>query len=631
MKENYEKNIKSKIEEIFKVEDITVRLIPIYCSENLDYYGLFICGNNDVVRLGIDDFGLMLNIIRKLKFDNIREVLFENFTFQTDIVLNNMAEVLKVTFIKCKFDTAIIKNIKGFKLYNCFEFKKCYFLKKIKFNKQIFKENIIFKDCFFKSSCFITSNIFEKFTDISGNMFENRTFLCYNEFGYVVDFSKNVFLKNVYFNNSKFLNYVRFNGCNFEQDIAFNSVEFDEEIHFKNFIFNKNIDFSNTKFKGDAYFNNSVFKDFANFQESQFDKVANFFGVTFKNIMNFSSAYFKDFNKAIFINLNIDEINKYVIKNCNENLCKVSDNKIIDINTFRDSFRAIKHSLMSVNNTLEASKFHKLELYAKEIELEYLQEIKKNNAKKEKQKSADNEEKAKKITFKEIVDRYILSIYRKTSEHHTNFIKILNFTVFMIAMFGAVAFLVDLSFKHIDLSKFYNFTYFEILIVLFIMFYSVMILLGLVWLFRYRLIIILSYIGTFLMLVITPASIVPFFNLGSIDSHKFTNEYLDRNLMKDEFSELSIKFLDKNSTNLADKLATKKLFIENTKMFMDYNYTEELSILATKELENIKTAIKKDEIRNDTMKSLNFIYMIVLGLCLYSLQKTARRNSIVLG
>ncbi|MDU4981874.1 MAG: hypothetical protein E6258_04655, partial [Campylobacter ureolyticus] len=45
--------------------------------------------------------------------------------------------------------------------------------------------------------------------------------------------------------------------------------------------------------------------------------------------------------------------------------------------------------------------------------------------------------------------------------------------------------------------------------------------------------------------------------------------------------------------------------------------------------ENLTKAIKKDEILSSSFKSINFIYSIILGLCLYSLQKTARRNSIV--
>ncbi|MCI6989657.1 MAG: hypothetical protein MR902_08950 [Campylobacter sp.] len=83
------------------------------------------------------------------------------------------------------------------------------------------------------------------------------------------------------------------------------------------------------------------------------------------------NAVFKDFNKVNFINLNSDHINLEKIQITNEKISKKSNtDKIAMINELRDSFRVIKHSLTAVNNSLEASKFHRLELYAKEIELE---------------------------------------------------------------------------------------------------------------------------------------------------------------------------------------------------------------------------------------------------------------------
>ncbi|PSM51892.1 hypothetical protein [Campylobacter blaseri] len=83
----------------------------------------------------------------------------------------------------------------------------------------------------------------------------------------------------------------------------------------------------------------------------------------------------------------------------------------------RDSFRVIKHSLIEMDNNLKASNFHKLELYAKEIEL-------KNKLKNETNKSQASI----------LLDRIMLLIYRTTSDHHTNLLTILNFTIMMIAI-----------------------------------------------------------------------------------------------------------------------------------------------------------------------------------------------------
>lgn len=47
------------------------------------------------------------------------------------------------------------------------------------------------------------------------------------------------------------------------------------------------------------------------------------------------------------------------------------------------------------------------------------------------------------------------------------------------------------------------------------------------------------------------------------------------------------------------------------------------------ELQSIKRAIDYDEILSDTIKSTSVIYSIILLLCIFSLQKTARKNSII--
>ncbi|MBQ2430891.1 MAG: hypothetical protein II500_02695, partial [Campylobacter sp.] len=48
-----------------------------------------------------------------------------------------------------------------------------------------------------------------------------------------------------------------------------------------------------------------------------------------------------------------------------------------------------------------------------------------------------------------------------------------------------------------------------------------------------------------------------------------------------------------------------------------------------KKFENFENAIYADSSRDKTIKCISFIYAIILGLCLFSLQKTARRNSVV--
>lgn len=53
-------------------------------------------------------------------------------------------------------------------------------------------------------------------------------------------------------------------------------------------------------------------------------------------------------------------------------------------------------------------------------------------------------------------------------------------------------------------------------------------------------------------------------------------------------------------------------------------------ILPIKEIwkRNLKTYIKLDEITSQTRKSTYILYILVMILCIYSLTKTARKNSV---
>ncbi|MBQ9292754.1 MAG: hypothetical protein IJ211_05755, partial [Campylobacter sp.] len=63
----------------------------------------------------------------------------------------------------------------------------------------------------------------------------------------------------------------------------------------------------------------------------------------------------------------------------------------------------------------------------------------------------------------------------------------------------------------------------------------------------------------------------------------------------------------------------KKFIVENKEILKDSNATNA----------KFKQAIYADSSRDKTIKCISFIYAIILGLCLFSLQKTARRNSVV--
>ncbi|MCL9820316.1 pentapeptide repeat-containing protein [Helicobacter sp. 14348-15] len=171
-------------------------------------------------------------------------------------------------------------------------------------------------------------------------------------------------------------------------------------------------------FQDNIYFNNSHFKDSADFSKCEFEKTANFYGVKFDKAPNFSQVQFKGSLNAVNANLNFDfeslenkikqEHIKYNKKeNANKPLAHFA-------NDFRDSFRIFKNALTKDNNLLDASNFHKYELYSKEIEL-------------------DSKETK---TLKEKVEKWQLWFYRNLCDHHTDILKSFHSLMLVIGLFG---------------------------------------------------------------------------------------------------------------------------------------------------------------------------------------------------
>ncbi|EGK8128740.1 hypothetical protein IO384_000380 [Campylobacter lari] len=187
------------------------------------------------------------------------------------------------------------------------------------------------------------------------------------------------------------------------------------------------LNFSNACFKDNAYFNNSKFYNYADFHECEFEKIACFYGVTFDKTPNFSQIILKDNFNALNITLNFtfDDLKKQ-IKQEYENFNKKNkqNKKSLDkfANDFRDSFRVFKNALIKDNNFLDASNFHKYELYCKEIELE---------------------EKELRVFSKEWIDKWQLVFYRKLCDHHTDLLKVFHNLLIIIMLFSIFSFVLD--------------------------------------------------------------------------------------------------------------------------------------------------------------------------------------------
>ncbi|WP_407927667.1 pentapeptide repeat-containing protein [Campylobacter molothri] len=203
-----------------------------------------------------------------------------------------------------------------------------------------------------------------------------------------------------------------------KKQIDFSNCQFLKEVDFKNNEFYEAY-FKMSKFKDNIYFNNSHFYGYADFHACEFEKNACFYGVKFEKVPNFSACYFKEQKAVNLINVDIDRLNfksvenyikdNYKDKNYKDEINETQDEKSISkienkyklkcAKDCKDSFRVIKDVLTNQNNTLEAQEWHKLELYAKEKELE----IKLGEDEKRKSKR-----KIKKISFRKNIIEDIL-------------------------------------------------------------------------------------------------------------------------------------------------------------------------------------------------------------------------------
>ncbi|ECO2020367.1 hypothetical protein FYI83_05260 [Campylobacter jejuni] len=586
----------------------------------------------------------------------------------------------------------------------------------------------------FIPACFFSYQIIGDSKAIPKNVLEDLK----NRYGYEGKNYKSIFKKEVYINcnclerlnfshcefeskvSLRFLKdnkYKEFhNGVNFSNCIFKNEVDFSyfvsgaplpnnkyynnaQNTLFKDCIFENKVDFHNSKITNNIYFNNAHFKDYVDFHECEFEKTASFYGVRFDKAPNFSACYFKEPKAVNLINVDIDKLdfksleqyikdkyqdetyeNKQELteEQCNNN-CKLKCAKHL-----KDSFRVIKDVLITQNNTLEAQEWHKLELYAKEKENHINLNVK------EREKNTD--------IFKNILIWFncvLLNVYRNTSDHHNDFLKILNFTVGMIVLYGVFIFFCQACIE--PYSKFFNelkssviFIIIGILVFLCcIMFYfnrkksifakSIFFIIAMVFIVLYLvtyfyktneyktiLYLVMCYILSiyicyfffnikniifnivfkfmlylvFLFFLINSSQLInPFTGVFSSDKlyeSQFEKSLNDLNtsaiinlasILQSDFN-LHLKDQNISFTELNSAKALIVANKENLLKLNDANLNRAKEVLGEKYTELLKT-INQDKITENTIKSTSVLYGIILLLCIFSLQKTARKNSIV--
>ncbi|EHT8329153.1 pentapeptide repeat-containing protein [Campylobacter coli] len=553
----------------------------------------------------------------------------------------------------------------------------------------------------FKKEVYINCNCLERL-NFSHCEFESKVSLRflkdnkYKEFHNGIDFSNCIFKNEVDF--SYFVS-----GAPLPDNKYYNNAQ---NTLFKDCIFENKVDFHNSKITNNIYFNNAHFKDYVDFHECEFEKTVNFYGVIFEKAPNFSACYFKEPKAVNLINVDIDKLDfksleqyikdKYqdetyenkqeLTEEQRNNNCKLKCAKHL-----KDSFRVIKDVLITQNNTLEAQEWHKLELYAKEKENHINLNVK------EREKNTD--------IFKNILIWFncvLLNVYRNTSDHHNDFLKILNFTIGMIALYGVFFYLLLEVYMYLDIIFIESFFRFKIIdyiylclfvfltiimflyknkksiftksilfLTIYITFYIVYIkILNFInityfreWFFYLLCYIIGIYIFYLAFIFISKFKFINFilklciylaflsiWILSSNFINPFTGVFSSDKLYESQFEKslndlntsaiINLASILQNDFNLHLKdqnisfteLNSAKASIiankENLLKLNDVNSNIAKEVLGEKYTELLKT-INQDKIIENIIKSTSVLYGIILLLCIFSLQKTARKNSIV--
>lgn len=497
-----------------------------YEHKNIFKHPIDICKNIYLHIINSQNF-----ISRELKLDknhikyDFSEKKFIVSDFESGIILDSKL-LKKFNFM---FVNGLIKNqlsihkethLKDEYYDKSLHFLGCHFDNHVLISMINIKNNFIFDHVLFKQDVYVHS--------VKTN--QNSTFLFENCTINTINMQNNTFLSDVKFLLSTRISNLEltrnsFDGILFVQDSIVKNInlyknELKNKCYFNYTCFGdkdheeSKINLFNAKFQNDIYFDNSIFYNYADFHACEFKKIASFYGVKFEKTPNFSQAIFKGNLNVVNTNLNFTfcDLQEKIVQEYEDfNKDKKEEyQKSLDkfANDFRDSFRTFKNALIKDNNLLDASNFHKCELYCKELEL--------------KNKKA--------TTFKDIVDRCQLFFYRKLCDHHTDILQSLNSLILVIGIFvlSSVAMVVDFNYRlgykpileHWYFSlDFYNHyinsiiqdNYLFVVKVNFAMLFGYLGLVGLALCLKYmrEFFIIISYGVTLFVLVVSPKILIP--------------------------------------------------------------------------------------------------------------------------
>ena len=338
-------------------------------------------------------------------------------------------------------------------------FKNCHFHCEIELENQNFSHRIVFKNCIFEEDIYFDHSTFDDSFDLIDCVINKNLSLSYVKFqSYAtVKICESHPKSKLLLNSSYFECDLRLDGifyCSVDLcNTIFNAnlycsqstaeISFAKKTYFRGVVLISNATCNGTMYLNDCEFDrlsiidttsksisldHSLIKS-SNFMRSSFERIsflnAKFlssppmFGCMFEQEINFTNTQFPSNFDSVA--KSVDYFNQEKEKYLRDSLFPeyVETYSISDFFAKnRDIFRKIKYLLLKENNNLEATNYHKAELYCKELELD---------------------SKFKKTT-RDWIDWFQLLFYRHTSDHHTDLLKIISWVILAIGAFGLLLF-----------------------------------------------------------------------------------------------------------------------------------------------------------------------------------------------
>lgn len=370
------------------------------------------------------------------KSDNSKKTIFSKVTFKEKVDINGATfygetRFSEIIFEKNFYIARSIQNLQFLagrlaggdgaptKFLNNAFFQKVRIDGNLEISDTHFEGSVNFDDSVFKNEVFFSNNVFNNFFVFYKNECTNLI-VRNSTFGYYLTLKELEHLKFLEFFSCTFLHFLILNEIDFCLiNTDFSHSIFKGGVNFANKTF-LNVNFFQAQFEKNMDFDYATFIEDANFQKTRFLESASFYGAKFEKIPNFSQSSFQKELNLVNTNLSFDyeDVKAKILQTHKDDN---QDKKTLSfiINDFRDSFRIFKNTLSKEGNFLDASNYHRVELYCKEIELD---------------------SKNPPIPSKEWIDMWQLRLYRHTSEHHTDLLKIISWVIVAIGIFGVMNF-----------------------------------------------------------------------------------------------------------------------------------------------------------------------------------------------